>query len=470
MSKETGRTMHYLRPLAVAAMMLAALAAAPGARADALDDAIKAEMKRRNVAGVGIAVVKDGKIVREQGYGLANIEHGVPVSAKTVFQSGSIGKQFTAALVLLLAEDGKLGLDDPISKHLANTPKAWDGITIRHLLTHTSGLGDPYEKLDLRRDYTDEELIALEGTFPVLSAPGEKFSYSNMGYHLLGFICNKVGGKFYGDQLRERIFAPLGMSTRVINEPDIIPHRAAGYDAADGKLRNQDWVAPRLNTTADGSLYLTARDLAIWDQALHSGKILDKRLQATVFTPAKLNNGTSTGYGYGWFVGEHNGHRLISHGGAWQGFRSSMNRFVDDRLTVIVLANSTTARAGKFAEMVAAHYVPALATVPPKPIPDSDPAMTARVREAVGRMMADELPAGFTAEEAARFTPAMLKRFGGAMREMGALRSVALLAITDEEGGARRFRYRYTFQQEPMIVSVRVNKAGQIERFGLSLE
>ena len=451
-----------------AMLALAAFAAMGGAQADALDDAIKAEMKRRNVAGVGIAVVRDGKIIREQGYGLANIEHSVPVSAKTVFQSGSVGKQFTAALVLLLAEDGKLGLDDPISRHLANTPESWKGIKIRHLLTHTSGLGDPYEKLDLRKDYSDEELIALEATIPVLSGPGEKFAYSNMGYHLLGFICNKAGGKFYGDQLRERIFAPLGMSTRVINEADIIPHRAAGYEYADGKLRNQDWVAPRLNTTADGSLYLTARDLAIWDQALHSGNILSKRMQQTIFTPAKLNDGSSTEYGFGWYVGKHNGHKLISHGGAWQGFRSSMNRFVDDKLTVIVLANSTNARAGKFSEIVAGHYIPALATVPAKPIVDKNPAVTAQLREVVSDMAADKLPKGFTDEQIAKLTP-VLKRFGGAIREMGALRSVALLAVT-EEGGSRQYRYRYTFAQEPMIVSAKFNKAGLIERFGLSLE
>lgn len=454
--------------LPAAVLALAAACVMGVAHADALDDAIRAEIKRRNVAGVGIAVVKDGKIVREQGYGLANIEHNVPVNSKTVFQSGSIGKQFTAALVLLLAEDGKLGLDDPISKHLANTPKSWDGITIRHLVTHTSGLGDPYEKLDLRKDYTDEELIALEGTIPVLSAPGEKFSYSNMGYHLLGFICNKVGGKFYGDQLRERIFEPLGMSTRVISEADIIPHRAAGYEFVDGKLKNQDWVAPRLNTTADGSLYLTARDLAIWDQALRSGKILSKRLQDTIFTPAKLNDGSSTGYGFGWFIGEHNGHRLISHGGAWQGFLSSMNRFVDDQLTVIVLTNSTNSRPGKLSEMVAGHYIPALASVPAKPIADANPALTAQLREVVADVAAEKLPKGFTEEQVKKLSPA-LKRFSAAIRNMGTLRSVSLLSVKDE-GESRQYRYRYTFDRDPMIVSARFNKAGLIEKFGLSLE
>lgn len=283
---------------------------------------------------------------------------------ETVFQSGLIGKTCTAALIMLLAEDGKLSLDDPISRHLPNTPPAWNIITIRHLLTQTSGLGDPYVKLDFRKDYSDEELIALESAIPVLFAPGERYSYSNMDYHLLGFICNKAGGKFYGDQLRERIFDPLGMGTRIISESDIVPRRAAGYEWANAALRNQGWVAPKLNTTADGSLYLTARDLAKWDHALYGDKILNARIRDASWLPAKLNNGGNSNYGYGWQLNKRNGHRMIAHGGAWQGFTSQLNRFVDDKLTVIVLANSATANPSKFADVIAGHYVPALAILP----------------------------------------------------------------------------------------------------------
>ncbi|RZA22607.1 MAG: class A beta-lactamase-related serine hydrolase, partial [Lysobacteraceae bacterium] len=252
--------------VAFLALLPATLLAGP-AHADKLDDALLEEMKRRHVPGLSVLVLKDGKVVREKGYGLANLEHAVPVTPQTVFQSGSIGKTFTAALILLLEQDGKLKLDDPIARHLPDTPPAWEKITIRHLLSHTSGLGDPYEIIDFRKDYSDAELMALEARVPVRFGPGEKWAYSNMGYHLLGFIANRAGGKFYGDQLRERIFAPLGMGTRVISEADIVPHRAAGYEWKGGAYQNQSWVAPRLNTTADGSLYLTARDLARWDQA-----------------------------------------------------------------------------------------------------------------------------------------------------------------------------------------------------------
>lgn len=454
--------------LAFAFLLSAVLSTAP-LHATPLDDAIALEMKRSHTPGVGIAVVRNGKVILEKGYGLADVEHAVRVGPQTVFQSGSVGKQFTAALVLLLAEDGKLKLDDPVSRHLPNTPKAWEAITIRHLLTHTSGLGDPYAKLDLTKDYSDEELTALEATLPMLFAPGEKWAYSNMGYHLLGFICNKAGGKFYGDQLRERIFVPLGMSTRIISESDIIPHRASGYEWAAGKLKNQSWVAPKLNTTADGSLYLTARDLALWDLALYGDKILNARLREASWTPVKLNDGTSAPYGYGWQLEPRNGHRSIAHGGAWQGFKTQIARYVDDKLTVIVLANSATARPGKIANIIAAHYVPALAVQVPKAIADTEPAVSARVREIIERMGAAAVPPGLSPAAAAIYTPETVKNIADSLRECGALRSVELLS-RKTDGEQRRYRYRFTFADETVLVDIRFGKSDQVEQLGLRPE
>ncbi|MDM5178930.1 serine hydrolase [Massilia sp. DJPM01] len=449
--------------------LVAALFSSASVHADPLDDAIAAEMKRSHVPGIGIAVVRNGKIIKEMGYGEADVENGVRVTPRTVFQSGSVGKTFTAALVMLLAEDGKLSLDDPVSRHLAGTPPAWEAITIRHLLTHTSGLGDPYARLDLRKDYTDEELIALEATIPTLSAPGEKWSYSNMGYHLLGFICNKAGGKFYGDQLRERIFAPLGMSTRIMSESDIVAHRARGYERVDGALKNQEWVAPRLNTTADGSLYLTARDLALWDLALYGDKILNARIREASWTPVRLNDGKTAPYGYGWQLDSRNGHRLIGHGGSWQGFKAQLSRYVDDKLTVVVLANSAAARPGKFADIVAAHYVPALAPKPAKSIPDTEPALSARVGEVLEQLRLGRLPAGLNAKAAALMTPERLKMFGSEGREWGPMRSLELLS-REIDGEARRYRYRVHFANLATLVSIGFDKADRIDILSVRLE
>ncbi len=445
--------------------LLSAVLLAGPVHADRLDDALLDEMKRRHVPGLSVLVLKDGKVIKEKGYGSANLEHGVPVTTQTVFQSGSIGKTFTAALILLLEQDGKLKLDDPIARHLSNTPAAWAKITIRHLLTHTSGLGDPYEIIDFRKDYTDEELIALEATVPVRSAPGEKWAYSNMGYHLLGFIANRTSGKFYGDQLRERIFAPLGMTTRVISEADIVPHRSAGYEWKKDAYKNQSWVAPRLNTTADGSLYLTARDLALWDQALYGDKILDARLRTASFTPARLNDGSDASYGLGWFVDTVKGRRHIFHGGSWQGFRTQLSRYLDDKLTVIVLANSTTARPSKYADMVAAHYAPALFDAPPKAIADTSPELTAQVRALMASLGAGKLPAGLAPELAARFTPAHLAYQTERSIEKGPLQKVELLSSKPEEAG-RSLRYRFTYANDTMLVSVLVDQAGQFRQMG----
>lgn len=448
-------------PLAVAAGLLAG-----PVRADALDDAIQREMQRRQVPGVAVAVVKDGRIVREGAYGLANVEHGVPVTLDTMFQSASVGKTFTAALVMLLEKEGKLKLDDPVSRHLDNTPGAWAGITIRHLLTHTSGLGDPDTKIDPRKDYTDEELIALEASMPLLSAPGERFIYSNAGYHLLGFICNRVGGKFFGEQLRERIFAPLGMKAHVISEADIVPHRAAGYERIDGKLQNQRWVAPSLNRTADGSIQLSARDLARWDMALDGERILDARIKDASWTPARLNDGSKGPYGYGWYVGVQNGHRTVQHGGAWQGFKAAYQRYPDDRLSVIVLANSSVARQGKIADMIAAHYLPTLAQVRPPAIPDTDPASTAQARAVIGRFLAGQVPEGLSEQERGRFNQRWVTQLAREFRDYGALRSVEVLA-RGSEGSNRTARYRFLFENENLLVSMQLNGAGIIERLGM---
>jgi CubicO group peptidase (beta-lactamase class C family) len=325
--------------------------------ADEVDDIVRAEMERQKIPGLSLAVVKDGKVVKEAGYGLANLEHQVPARPETIYQSGSVGKMFTAALGLLLVEDGKLGLDDPISKHLPEAPEAWKAITVRHLLNHTSGLGDPYTKLDFRKDYTDAEMLKVFGTMPLRFQPGEKWAYSNMGYQVLGILFTKVGGKHYAEQLRERVFQPAGMSTaRLISERDIIPNRAAGYQYAGGEPKNQRWVSPTLNTTADGSIYLTVRDLVRWDVWLDGESSLKPASRQAWWTPAKLNDGKTHPYGMGWLLAPVNGRKCYSHGGAWQGFTSHVARFVDDRLTVIVLTNRSGCRPEAVSRAVAGWY------------------------------------------------------------------------------------------------------------------
>src|SRR5262245_57862448 len=206
------------------------------ATADRLSDFVNEYLKKDKIPGCAVMVRHDGKLVLCQGYGVANIEHGVRVTPQTVFQSGSIGKQFTAMAVTMLIEQKKLGLEAPISKYL-DVPESWSAIRVRHLLTHTSGLGDYPENFSLQRDYTEDELLRMITAQPLAVAPGENWRYSNRGYVMLGILTPKVSGEFWRDFLQQRVFVPLGMKhTRVIGEADIIPNRAAGYVLKNGAL------------------------------------------------------------------------------------------------------------------------------------------------------------------------------------------------------------------------------------------
>src|SRR6476660_7860431 len=289
-------------------LMVASLASAQSP--DPVDAYVQNEMQKRHIPGLALLVIRDGHAIKQQGYGLANVELQVPVKPETIFQSGSMGKQFTATAVMMLVEGGKLSLDDKITKFFPDAPAAWQNITVRHLLTHTSGLGDYPEDFDLRRDYTEDELFQRIKATSLALQPGEKWSYSNLAYVMLGVLIHKVSGKFYGDFLQERVFKPLEMSTaRVISEADIVPNRAAGYRMADGELKNQNWVSPTLNTTADGALYLTVYDLAKWDAALYTEKLLKRSSLDQMWTPVKLNDGKTYPYGFGWALNVVRGHR-----------------------------------------------------------------------------------------------------------------------------------------------------------------
>ncbi len=316
------------------------------------DEAITALRKEMKIPGTSVAVVRDGKIIKATGYGLANVELNVPVTPATIFQAGSTGKQFLAAAILLLAEEGKLSLDDSITKYFPEAPVWWKPITIRHLLTHTSGLPDIWGEsdsrgmyanalVDMRRDYTEDELLSAFIKLRPSFQPGEKWEYCNTGYQILGFLIRRLTGKSHSDFMHERVFRPLAMDTaRVISESDIVPNRSSGYVIVNGELKNQEWIAPSLNTTADGPYYMTALDLAKWDASLYTEKILKRTSLEQMWTAqAKLNSGETYPYGLGWFLADVNGHRLMYHTGGNQGFFVNISRYPDDRLTIIVMNN-----------------------------------------------------------------------------------------------------------------------------------
>ncbi len=321
---------------------------------------VRAEMQRQHIPGLTLLVSRGGKPIRSEGYGLANMELNVPARPATIFQSGSVGKQFTATAVMMLVEAGKVGLNDPLTRYFPEAPAAWKQVTVRQLLSHTAGFTDYPKGFDYRKDRTEAELLKVVEAIPLAYPPGTRWSYSNLGYLTLGILIHRVSGEFYGDFLQQRIFRPLGMSTtRLIDEADIIPDRSAGYRLVHGELKNQEWVAPSLNTTADGSLYFSILDLAKWDAALYTEQLLKKASMAQMWTVTPLHNGqpNSGHYGYGWFIESQDGHRLIEHQGQWQGFETQISRYVDDQLTVVVLTNLADAQPDRIAHGVASMYL-----------------------------------------------------------------------------------------------------------------
>jgi CubicO group peptidase (beta-lactamase class C family) len=328
--------------------------------ADAVDEYVHAEMEKHHIPGLSLLVSRAGQPIRTQGYGLSNVELQTPVKPESIFQSGSVGKQFTATAVMMLVEEGKIGLEDPLTKFFSGAPPAWKTVTVRELLSHTGGFTDYPKNFDMRRDYTEDQLLNIVEAIPLAYPPGTKWSYSNLGYLTLGVLIHRVTGKFYGDFLQERIFRPLGMTTtRIISEEDIVPNRCAGYRLVKGELKNQEWVSPKLITTADGSLYFSALDLAKWDAALYTEKLLKRSSLDQMWTIVKLKNGqpNSGDYGFGWSIENKKGHKVIGHGGSWQGFKTHISRYVDDKLTVVVLINEADAEPGPITDRVAEIYL-----------------------------------------------------------------------------------------------------------------
>lgn len=300
-----------------------------------------------------ILLARDGKPIVSKGYGMANIELDVANAPENVFRLGSVTKQFTSMAIMMLQERGKLKTSDPMCNFIAECPDIWKPITIKHLLTHTSGIANYTAFPDFARTtilpVTPAEMTERLKKEPLEFVPGEKNSYSNSGYFLLGVIIEKTSGKTYEDFLRENIFAPLGMSQTGYDDPvKLIPHRAAGYQKQAGKLQNAAYMDMSVPYAA-GALYSTTLDLLKWDQALYTDKLISKASRDEMFTPWK----GETGYAYGWAIGNSGGHREISHGGAIFGFATELKRFPDDKVTVVVLSNIQSSPVGRIADNLA---------------------------------------------------------------------------------------------------------------------
>jgi D-alanyl-D-alanine carboxypeptidase len=333
-------------------------AATSGARADKVDDYVTAQMNRQHIPGLSLAVLKDGKPVKARGYGVANLELGTRATPETVYQIGSVSKQFIAAGIVRLSAEGRIGLDDSIRKYLGDAPETWQAITVRHVLTHTSGLVRETAGLQLKAQSEMDAIRAGYAT-PLAFAPGEKWQYSNLGYFVLAEIISRAAQIPWPRYLQERIFGPLRMdATRTITVEELIPHRASGYHWMDHHQYRNAPIPPGVRPS--GAFLSNVLDLAKWDAALYSDRVFSPQQRELMWAPVKLNDGAERPYGFGWEVGKVGTHRQVRHAGTMLGFRSQLLRFPDDRLTIVVLTNATQASPEKIALGVAALYIPDL--------------------------------------------------------------------------------------------------------------
>ncbi len=352
----------------------------PNPPANAKVDAfVTAELVRQRIPGLALVVQQNGKVVYSKGYGQANLAQGLPATTEQRFQIGSITKQFTAAAVLLLVQDGKMGLDEKIGKYLTAIPPQWEAITVRHLLDHTSGLprdidGSMVPNADSHGPYSADQMLAIGKTIMPLTEPGKVYAYSNIGYQLMGLIIEKVTGAFYGNLIQDRIFKPLGMtSARIIDFTDF-SGTATGYVFQDNKLQElpMNKVSPGIQSfirTAAGGIEMSATDLAKWDASLDTDQILSKSSRDLMWAPSTLVEKASNytiNYGLGWFLSDYNGHPKVYHSGGMASFRADYLRFTTDKLTVIVLTNvgESDANPETISRAVADMYVPGI--WPPK--------------------------------------------------------------------------------------------------------
>jgi CubicO group peptidase (beta-lactamase class C family) len=319
----------------------------PGARsalALRIDSVVDLFMKNHHVPGISVAVVKRADTVVFKGYGFADLENQVPATPLTVYRIGSITKQFTAAGIMRLVEQGKIRLDAPLSTYLPEYPEPGRGATIRQLLTHTSGIPS-YTSLgarfrdNIRLDLTDQQLVALFDHVPLDFIPGNQWRYDNSGYYLLGMIVARLSHTRYSDYIRDTLAGPLGLAaTLYCSSAPIIPHRASGYSWDDGHSVNSSPLSMNIPGGA-GALCSTVGDLVRWQGALAGGKVVTPASYVQMTTPVELFDGKHAPYGFGLDVGKYHGHSAISHSGGINGFSTDLAYYPAESLTVVVLTN-----------------------------------------------------------------------------------------------------------------------------------
>jgi CubicO group peptidase (beta-lactamase class C family) len=330
-------------------------------------DELFSQWDKPDSPGCALAIIQNGEIIYQRGYGMADLEHSIPISPNSVFEVGSNAKQFTAACIIMLAKQNLLSLDDELKKYISEIPEYSHPITLRHLIHHTSGLRDyldlmHYSGMIFENNYPAKGIIALLARQKSLNfAPGTEQLYCNSGYFLLAQIVERVSGKSLRDFAEENIFGPLGMKNTHFHDDfkEIVRNRSSGYAPKEGG--NFEIAMSLLDCCGDGQLYTTVEDLYLWDRNFYHNILGDcgQDLIEELTTPGRLSNGEilTPAYGFGLQIGKYKGLKMICHGGCWQGYRSDLVRFPDHRFSVICLANVSTFDPTQLALQIADLYL-----------------------------------------------------------------------------------------------------------------
>jgi D-alanyl-D-alanine carboxypeptidase len=449
----------------LAAQQTAAPPLPPETRAE---NTVNRQMAARKIPGLALGVVRDGELVLAKGFGEATLEWKAPATPDTVFLVASMTKQFTATAIMLLVRDGKVALDDQLSKFVPDVPAMWNGITVRHLLTHTAGLKDPFELDEKGRmllDYSTAQMLEAAKRMTTVSAPGKAWQYSDEGYFLLGMVIERASGQTYGQFLKQRIFDPAGMTNTTLHDwKAIVPNRADGY-ALDGEKLVASRRRYQFELVPHYGVQSTVRDLAKYDAALSAGTLLPAAMLDEMWKPARLSDGqpvdvAGIGYGFGWFLERFRGHREVYHGGSTG---TCLYRLPDDRVSVIVLTNLEQVSGSDpcgIARMVAAQYVLDIAIVRVPPTTDPDAARTNRLKAALDAFVQGKPdPADYTPAAFAVLAP-MAKAQGPQIASLGPPTSFELIA--DDALVTPVLWYRATYRTATLQWRFVLDRAGKI--------
>jgi len=441
--------------------------ATPATAVAGIEVAVREAMDRTQTPGAAVAVVHGGDVLMSKGFGVANVETGSAVTPETMFQSGSVGKQFTAAGVMVLVEDGRVDLDESIRMHLPEAPESWQPITLRHLLTHSSGIPDyTSASFDYSTNYSEDDLVRMASDLTLEYPAGTRWNYSNTGYAMLGVMISRVTGVPYWDFLRERVFDPAGMPTiRINTATEIVPHRARGYMPGPEGLQNASHVAEQTNTTADGSMLFSLRDMIAWNEAVRTRAVLSPESWDQILSPMVLNSGNTHPYGFAWFFDEVSGQPVVEHGGSWQGFVNQYTRFPDQDLSVIVLTNARSTMSTPLAMRIGALVDPALTPEPQptEPIAD-DPAVTSYVADMLEKMSDGSIE--LTDWDFVRQTvfPRMRVALQSQLDGLGRPADLILLA-QERVGDDTELVYRATWGDQRLRVTLSIGPDGGLTNF-----